>query len=114
MDNVPKSLVAKRRAELRRLHKIYSWREIAERPELYNGEIKHGILQRFCDTRNGKNYVPKDKRILEILGLISKRSQFHLVPKYFKRSRETLIFFKKQEEIIRSMGADTMEALKKR
>jgi len=83
-----KSLVRKRKAELNRLHKLYSWRAMAK--DIYGGEIKFGTLERFATD---KKYIPRDNDLLNILGVMIARSPYRILPKWFNRTPEALEFF---------------------
>jgi hypothetical protein len=83
------------------LHKVVkSWRKIAT--DYYNGEVGHGVLQRFATE---KDYLPKDEKILKSLELIKPRSPYGVLPKYFERSPKALAYHRRVRDIIREAGA---------
>lgn len=97
-----KAKIRKRKAELKRLHKIYSWRKMAA--EIFNGEIGFGVLQRFtCE----KNYVPVDEKILRALDLITPPNPYRILPRWYKRTREALEFFNTKRAQIKKMAVDS-------
>ena len=93
-----KSKIAKRKRELNRLHKIYSWRKMAA--DIYGGEIKFGTLERFATD---KDYIPKDVHLLSVLELVTPPSPYRILPKWYKRSPEALSFFQGMREKIKGM-----------
>lgn len=99
-----KAKIRKRKVELKRLHKIYSWRKMAD--EIYGGEVGFGVLQRFaCE----KDYIPKDEKILLALDLITPKNPFRILPRWYKRTNEALNFFNKKREQIKKMSDSARE-----
>jgi len=102
IPRLSKSLVRKRRAELNRLHKIYSWRQMAR--DIYCGEIKFGTLERFATD---KDYVPKDEKLLNILEVMQAPSPYRGLPNWYKRTPEALEFFNTKRAQIKKMSVET-------
>lgn len=81
-----KSKISKRKAQLKRLHKIYSWRKMAR--DIFNNEIKFGTLERFVTD---PDYVPKEIELLRVLDLLPPpRSPYHVMPRWWNRTPEAL------------------------
>lgn len=94
-----KALVRKRKAELKRLHKIYSWRVISK--DFYEGKIKFGTLERFATDLT---YIPKDKILLDLLEVMKTPSPYRTLPKWFKRTPEALEYFNTKRSQIQALG----------
>jgi hypothetical protein len=99
MPRLSKSLVRKRRAELKRLHKIYSWRVIAR--DFYDDQIQFGTLQRFATDRT---YTPKDPSLLDLLGVMVTPSPYRQLPKWFKRTPQALEYFNTKRAQIQTLS----------
>lgn len=98
IPRLSKTLLNKRRAELNRLHKIYSWRKIAK--EIYGDEIKFGTLERIAKD---KTYIPKDVNILNALEVMVTPSPYRVLPKWYKRIPEALGYFQSTRHKIKEM-----------
>jgi hypothetical protein len=100
--------IRKAKSQLRRLHKVVkSYRIIAR--DYYGGEIKFGTLQRFTED---KNYIPKDGKLLNVLGLITPPNPYRNLPRWYKRIPEALAFFNRKREQIREMSRETKRQTK--
>jgi hypothetical protein len=89
------------RVQLRRLHKLYSWREMAR--DIYGGDVSHSVLQRLATDGN---YTPADEKILTALDLIKKPNPYRALPRWYKRTPEALEYFNGKREQIKSMSDD--------
>lgn len=99
MPMLSKTLVRKRKAELKRLHKIYSWRIISR--DFYDNQIKFGTLERFA---NDPKYIPKDCRLLDILEVMKTPSPYRMLPKWFKRNPQALEYFNTKRTQIQALS----------
>ena len=98
--------IRKAKSKLRRLHKeVNSYRIIAR--DYYGGRIKFGTLQRFAED---KNYVPKDEKLLDTLGLIKERSPYSIMPRWLKREPYVFCRFMMTRHAIKDMFDKTKEA----
>lgn len=106
----PASSKAKKLARsLLRENRSRSWRRIAA--EDYQDKVNYATLNRIAISRGA--WLPKDEKILTILGLKKQRSPFAILPKWFVRTDEALQFFNGQRAKVKQMGKDTrMEVVK--
>lgn len=73
--------------------------------------IKPGTLNRFA---NGKGtYIPVEEDILIALGLKKPRNPMSILPKWFYRTEEALLWFKEKRATVKQMNSDTRELLAK-
>src|SRR3990172_1317589 len=97
-----KSKIAKRKAQLKRLHKVYSWRKMAK--EIFNGEIKFGTLERFVTD---PDYVPKEEQLLRVLDLIAPPNPYRGMPRWWKRTQKALEKFNSMKAKVKQLSDDT-------
>lgn len=102
-----KKLVRILKAELRSLHRVYSWREMAK--EIYKDEVKFGTLERFATD---PLYIPKDEKILKALNLLVPPNPYRNLPHWYHRTQAALDFFNAKRTQIKSMSAKTHQAHK--
>lgn len=102
--HISKAKIHKRKVELKRLHKIYSWRKMAK--DIFGGEIKFGVLQRFASE---PKYVPVDQNILRVLDLLPIPNPYRILPRWYKRTRSALDFFNTKREQIKSIAISSRE-----
>jgi len=95
------------RRQLKRLHSLYSYREMSE--QIYNSEVSHSVLQRLATD---KGYTPADVNILQALDLIRKPNPYRVLPRWFKRTPEALEYFNRKRAQIRTMS-DAAKAQRK-
>jgi len=72
--------------------------------DIYNNEIKFGTLERFATD---SAYVPKDMNLLFILGVMTERSPYRGLPKWYNRTPAALEFFNTKRAQIKQMSVDT-------
>ena len=77
-----------------------AWREIGERLG-----VNYATVSRFANSRG--EWVPKDEVILERLGLLTERSPYAVLPRYFKRTPEALAWFSHIKGLAKGIGEDT-------
>jgi len=95
------------RRELIRRHKLIgSWRIMAR--ELYKDEINFSTLQKFAT----KDFVPADERLLKVLGLITPPNPYRIMPRYFQRTPEALVWFLHKRNLAKGIGDETRRAQK--
>ena len=87
------------RGHLKRLNKIYSYRDMAT--EIYGDKVSHGVLQRLATD---KKYTPANVKILQALEVIQKPNPYRILPRRFNRTPEALEWFNKKREQIRTMS----------
>ena len=79
-----------------------SWRELGD---------KHGVnyatLNRFANSR-GK-WLPKDTEILKRLGLVTERSPYASMPRWWERTPQALEKFKAMKARVKKLSDDTRE-----
>lgn len=102
VGKVSKRLVKKRKAELKRLHKIYSWRKMAA--EIYNNEVRFGTLERFATD---PLYIPKDESLLQALDVLLPPNPYRSLPRWYHRTPEALMFFNTKRMQIKMMSDAT-------
>lgn len=86
-----------------------SWRTIAH--EDYADQVNHATLNRIAIHKG--DWLPKDETILKALGLITPRSPFAGLPKWFVRTDDALSFFNRQRAKVKEMGKATRQAVVK-
>jgi hypothetical protein len=85
-----------------------SWREISAMD--YGGQVHFATLNRIAIHKGA--WLPKDERILELLGLIVKRSPYAVMPRYFQRTPDALAWFLHKRELAKGIATDTRKAQK--
>lgn len=93
----------------------WSWRELAGFfPPNPEGKclIKAGTLNRIA--KSGGAWLPKDEKILDALGLITRRSPYAIMPSYFHRTPEALSWFLHKRQLAKGIAEDTKKAQKGR
>lgn len=86
-----------------------SWREIAKD---YDGRVHYATLNRFAIHKGA--WLPKDEKILDALGLITKRSPYAIMPSHFNRTPEALSWFLHKRQLAKGIAEDTKKAQKGR
>jgi hypothetical protein len=99
---ISKAKIAKRKAQLKRLHKIYSWRKMAK--HIFNDEIKFGTLERFVTD---PDYVPQDVELLRVLDLITPPNPYRGMPRWWSRTPEALKEFMRTKDNVKKLSDDT-------
>ena len=91
MDRSNASTKAKKlaRSLLRENRRGRSWRTIAR--EDYQGQVNHATLNRIAISKG--EWLPKDDKILTVLGLKTVRSPYAIMPRWWNRTPEALAAF---------------------
>ena len=92
------------RGQLKRLNKLYSWREMAR--DIYGDEVSHSVLQRLAKDRE---YTPADVKILTALDLLRKPNPYRALPRWFKRTPEALEYVNGKRAQTKGMADATRE-----
>ena len=95
------------RRQLKRLHDLYSYREMSE--QIYSSEVSHSVLQRLATD---KKYTPADVQIWQALDLVQKPNPYRVLPRWFKRTPEALEYFNTKRAQIRTMSDAAKEQRK--
>lgn len=80
-----------------------SWREIAANN--FGGQVHYATLNRIAIHKG--DWLPKDEKILDLLGLITKRSPYAVMPRYFNRMPEALAWFLRKRELAKGLSDET-------
>lgn len=100
MKPVSKTRARKLAISLLRQSKKSTWRELAE---VYG--VKAGTLNRIANSRGA--WLPKDESILEKLGLLTVRSPYAIMPRWWKRTPEALRMFRYIRDQARILSNET-------
>jgi hypothetical protein len=80
-----------------------TWRDLSER---YG--VNHATLNRIAKSRG--RWIPKDETILKKLELLTVRSPFAIMPRWWERTPEALRMFKYIQNQARIIGNETRAA----
>ena len=103
-QKLSRAKIKKRKTALRKLK--MSLRDIAK---LYNNEVTFQTLGRFI---NEADYIPKDPKVCEVLGLYLDENPYRKLPRWYKRLPEALEFFNKKREQIKGMSESSRNSIK--
>jgi transcriptional regulator with XRE-family HTH domain len=98
--NIASSKAKKFAVGLLRENKEKSWRELSEK---YG--VNHATLNRIANSRG--SWLPKDADILKKLGLITTRSPYAIMPRWWNRTPEALAAFLHIRGRVKQMSDDT-------
>jgi hypothetical protein len=109
------SYKAKRLASalLRENRRGRSWRTIAR--DDYQDRVNFATLNRIATSRG--EWLPKDEEILKVLGLVTIRSPYAVMPRWWNRTPDSLRVFRyigNQAKIIANETRDAQFAYKKK
>lgn len=110
MQNRHISRTKAKRLAARLLRDKRPWRKIAK--DDYGDRVHFALLCKFAQRRG--EWLPKDEAILDALGLITKRSPYAIMPRYFNRSPEALHWFLNKRQLAKGIAEDTKKAQKGR
>lgn len=85
-----------------------SWREIAAQD--YDNQVHFATLNRIAINKG--EWLPRDETVLELLGLIVKRSPYAIMPRYFQRTPEALNWFLHKRNLAKGIADETRRAQK--
>jgi hypothetical protein len=102
MKPVSKARARKIANSLLRQNKVNSWRDLSK---TYG--IAAGTLNRFANSHGA--WLPKDEGILQKLGLVTVRSPYAVMPRWWKRTPEALQNFKYIRNQARVIANETHE-----
>lgn len=91
---------------LRKNRRGESWREIAAAN--FGGQVHYATINRIAIHKGA--WLPKDEKILDALGLITKRSPYAIMPKHFNRTPEALEWFLHKRTLAKGIAEDTKKA----
>ena len=80
-----------------------TWRDLSAR---YGG-VNHATLNRIAKSRG--QWIPKDETILKKLGLVTVRSPYAIMPRWWERTPETLRLFMYIRSQARIISNETRE-----
>ncbi len=103
MKPVSKTRARKIANSLLRQNKKSSWRDLAK---TYG--VAAGTLNRFAKSHG--EWLPKDENILQKLGLITVRSPYAIMPRWWERTPEALQRFKYVRDQARIIANETRAA----
>jgi hypothetical protein len=109
------SYKAKRLASalLRENRRGRSWRTIAR--DDYGDRVNFATLNRIAISKG--DWLPKDEEVLKVLGLVTTRSPYAVMPRWWERSPDALRMFKyigNQAKIIANETREAQNAHKKK
>lgn len=79
-----------------------TWRELSEK---YG--VNHATLNRIANSRGA--WLPKDETILKKLGLVTTRSPYAIMPRWWNRTPEALRYFKHIRDQARILSNETRD-----
>jgi hypothetical protein len=94
------------RSLLRKNRDGKTWRQIAQ--EDYQGRVSFATLNRLAINRG--EWIPKDEEILSILGLLTIRSPYAIMPRWFNRTPEALTWFLHTRGLAKGIADSTRAA----
>ena len=100
MKPVSKTRARKLANSLLRQSKEKSWRDLAK-----THDVTAGTLNRFANSHG--EWLPKDEEILKKLGLLTVRSLYAIMPRWWKRTPEALEHFKHIRDQARGIANET-------
>lgn len=103
MKPVNKALARKLANSLLRQSQESTWRELAK---VYG--VKAGTLNRIANSHGV--WLPKDEEILKKLGLLTPRSPYSIMPRWWDRTPKALRVFKYIRDQARIIANETRDA----
>jgi hypothetical protein len=105
MANPKPSMAKAKKKALALLRDKRTWRQIAE--EDYGNQIHYSVLCKFA-LKKGE-YIPGDVNTQKLLGLITERSPYAIMPRWWARTPEALDAFANTRGKAKKLADDTRE-----
>jgi hypothetical protein len=87
-----------------------TWREISEQD--YHGKVHFATLNRIAIHKGA--WLPKDEAVLMCLGLITQRSPYAIMPRYFNRNPEALTWFLHKRDLVKGLSTETRQEVRRK